>query len=468
MKFSLRTRLSLSFAFVAVLLVASISFITNVFLEKHFREYVMSQQEIKNSNVVSSILKEYNSSTKRFSLLAVENIGVNALAEGVIVKVFTKDDKVFWDATVHNNGLCNQMMAQMGKDMASRFPSVKGGYTEKKYYLTKNNSIVGSVSIGYYGPFYYNNNDAVFLKTFNGILLNIGLILLIIAVIIGAVMAKYLANPIGKVIIAADAISKGNFHDRIHKGSSTKELDKLIGAINHLAAELENQEGIRKRLTTDVAHELRTPLATLQSHIEAILDGVWEADKERLSSCLAEVIRINRLVGDLQKLAKFDNGVVALHKEQFELLDLIKNIFKNFENDFAEKNIKASINGEAIQIFADKDKISQVLINLLSNAVKYTPVGGNVTVDMKANTDNVILKVSDDGEGISEEDLPYVFDRLYRADKSRNRQTGGSGIGLAIVKEIVEAHDGEIRVTSKVGVGTTFVVEMPEVELERK
>lgn len=464
MKYRLRTKLTVSYALVALFLVAAITIITNVFLQKQFNEYVMKQNEAKNQGTVNLIKQQYNSDTKTWNSGAIENIGVDALEQGMIVKLKDANDNAVWDATVHNNGLCEQMITHMALNMESRYPSLKGGYEEKSYTISGNSGYIGTVIIGYYGPFYYSENDTAFIDTLNHLLAIAAIASLGVALMIGTLMARRISNPIIKAIHVSEQISKGNYKGRIIEKSSTKEMDNLIETINNLAKALENQDMLRKRLTSDVAHELRTPLATLQSHLEAMIDGVWEPSSERLKSCHEEILRINRLVGDLEKLAKFEGDNLTLEKTEFNIKDLIVHLLSNFETEFNNKSIKYSIEGASYTVYADRDKISQVLVNLLSNAVKYTSNGGLITVRLTKDKEWINIHVKDTGDGISEEDLPYIFERFYRADKSRNRITGGSGIGLAIVKAIVEAHNGRISVTSKIGEGSEFVISLPAAE----
>lgn len=211
-----------------------------------------------------------------------------------------------------------------------------------------------------------------------------------------------------------------------------------------------------------MAHELRTPLATLQSHMEAMIDGIWETDADRLKSCYEEIIRINKMVGDLEKLAKYESEGFVLDKTVFDMSALIRRIICNFEPEFKNNGIEIAFEGGTEEIFADKDKMSQVIINLLSNALKYTQEGGKVEISAKSKGDVLEIRVKDNGQGIPEEDLPFVFERLYRADKSRNRKTGGAGIGLTIAKTIVEAHNGHIEVYSKINEGTEFLITLPK------
>jgi two-component system sensor histidine kinase BaeS len=380
----------------------------------------------------------------------------------MIIKVVDSTGNTIWDAKLHDNALCEQMLDHIASNMSSRYPNWEGKYVENIYPVTDKPGEVGRVVIGYYGPYYFNDSDLAFINTINRLLIIIGAFSLILSLLFGSVMSKRLSTPISRVITTAQMISKGYFDDRITEPSSTKEIAQLTETINNLAETLENQEALRKRLTADVAHELRTPLATLQSHMEAMIDGIWEPDAERLKSCHEEVVRMNRLVGDLEKLAKYESENLILTKTSFNISELIRHIIKNFENDFANKDIEIRFIGENEMAVADKDKISQVIINLLSNAQKYTQQGGVVQVEVKGAADVTEITVKDNGRGIPPEDLPHIFERFYRADKSRNRLTGGAGIGLTITKAIVDAHKGKIQVNSKVDEGTEFIISLPK------
>lgn len=462
MKYSLRAKLSLTYAAMALLLVAAISVCINVFVKIQFNDYVKAQQKQTNQNIVNLIEKQYSTSARKWNVDAIENIGMNALDQGIILKVKDTKGDTIWDATVHNNGLCMQMLSQMQAYTQSFNPNLKGGYVQASYPLTANLTSIGKAEIGYYGPYYYTSNDVEFLSRINTILIIVGVTSLLVALLLGAVMSRRISRPISKAVRTASEISKGNFKQKIDEKSNTKEFIQLMDTVNEMADSLDRQENLRKRMSADVAHELRTPLASLQSSLEAMMDGVWEPNKERLESCHEEILRIGRLVGDLEKLERVEAENSVLNLSAFDISELARHLLHNFENDFYKKGVTLRFAGQPQTIRADRDKISQVIVNLVSNALKYTPEGGRVNIQVKEARQSVAFSVSDSGIGIPAEDLPYIFERFYRADKSRNRLTGGSGLGLTISKAIVEAHKGKISVASEPGKGTVFTVLLPK------
>ncbi len=460
MRHSIKTRLSLSFILVALVCVSLVSIMSNVILDKMFKEYKAQTQVNKNKEIVYWIGQQYGADGKWDQLL-IENIGMNALEQGMIVKLVDSTGKVVWDAAVHNEGMCKEMLDDMAKKMLEHYPDWNGKYIVNPYSVSKGNHVVGQVEIGYYGPFYYDDNDMFFISTLNKLLVGVGAFSLLFSLILGALIAKHLSTPISKAVNAALNIANGYFRDKLSVKSNINEIVQLASAVNYLADTLEKQELLRKRLTTDVAHELRTPMSTLQSHIEAMVDGIWKPDAERLKCCHGEILRINKMVGDLEKLSRYDSEDTKLYVEQYDLCEQIRQVIVNFEADYANKGVQINFSGEKMEIMADRDKIGQVLVNLVSNALKYTPQGGHVEIGVNTFKDHVRISVKDDGKGIGSDDLPFIFERFYRVDKSRNRQTGGSGIGLTIARAIADMHGGSISAVSELGKGSEFVVLLP-------
>jgi signal transduction histidine kinase len=458
---NLRAQLSLSIIAVVLLAVVFIGLLSNIFIRRDFENYVYRQQQAKTANIAAILSHQYNPLTQDWDTAYIHGIGMLALDDGFIVKVFDLNGQSVWDAENHDISRCIRVMDEITARMERRKLETSGKFASQKYELTQNGHNVGEVLISYYFPYFLSDNDFKFIDSINGILIWVGLLSLPLSFIMGEFLAKRIARPVTKAAEAAKMICDGNYNIRLEQKTKTKELDELVFAVNNMAISLEKQENLRKRLTTDVAHELRTPLTAISSHLESMTLGIWEPTVERLKSCCEEARRISLLVSDLEKLAKAENDNLTLNKTKIDLKEIAALVSGNFEREAANKRINITVEGEPAFVFADKDRVCQIVANLLSNAIKYTPENGNVEISIK-NTDNCgKICVKDTGCGIPQDELPFIFERFYRADKSRNRATGGAGIGLTIAKSVAQAHGGEIKVESKEGFGSCFIVELP-------
>lgn len=481
MTWNLRTRLTLSYVLVALLCVLMVSVLANGVLESSFRRYVRENQARQVQQVVTQIGAQYGAgggsgTAGRGSGTAggawddagMTAIGMSALEQGMIVKVSDRDGRTVWDATVHNNGLCVQMITHMAQNMASRYPNWRGSYTENVYPVRSSFASVGVVTIGYYGPFFLNDQELAFINSLNLLLLWVTLAAMALAVLAGSFSARRITVPLARVARATQRIAQGQRNVVIGEKTRVPELDGIASSVNDLSRALGDQEALRRRLTADMAHELRTPLATLQSHLEALIDGVWQPDQARLAGLHEEILRINRLVSDMEKLAHFEGDAGGLNRSATDIGALVAGIVRNHEPQFHEKGVAlrfAPVTGNARgggqPVAVDPDKLSQAVINLLSNALKYTPTGGAVDVRVNARPTGTEIRVADTGIGIGRQEIPRVFERFYRADDSRSRATGGAGIGLSIAKAIVEAHGGTISAASQPGRGSEFTITLP-------
>jgi len=462
MKHSIKTKVSAAIALVVLLTVAMISLLSNYFINEQFENYITRQQELKTQVIISSLSQQYKLATKEWDLNFIHTIGMLSIYDGYIIKVYDVENNILWDAQAHDMSLCTQIMDDISERMLIKYPKINGEFTSNIYHLTQGDATVGAVNISYFGPYFLSENDFQFLNALNTILIGIGIIALVFAVAVGHLLARRLSQPILKTVEVTKQIADGNYSVRMEESTKTKEVDMLIHSINHLAGSLEKMEKLRKQLTEDVAHELRTPITVLQAHIEAMVEGVWQPTMQRLESCYEETVRIGKLVSDLENLAMVESDSLKLDKTEIDLYDIIHMTVNSFETEINNKNLDVSVSGSSLSIFADCDRIRQVLVNLLSNAVKYSNDGGRIKIELFETKEMVGFHIIDNGMGVSEEELPFLFERFYRADKSRNRMTGGSGIGLAIVKSIVEAHGGKVKVESKINEGSRFEVTLPK------
>ncbi len=461
MKVGLKVRLIISYVLLSMFLVFSLSSIANTLLEKYFQSYVKERQEEKNLYFVQTILAEFNVDKKpsdEFLLL----LGQYALNNGIVLMVSDIYGKEIFCMSCYDKVRCENMISAMEQTMRKRYPNFEGKYTEKIYQLSKDGQDYGTVSIGFYGPFYYSDHEIKFMKSLNTLFINSAFAFLFIALIVGYFMASRISKPIKKVTAKTNQIEKGNYSDRIEFKSNTKEIDGLIGSVNSLANTLELQQQLKKRMASDYAHEFRTPLAAIQSNLEGILDGIFEPSTVRIESLHAEILRLSRMVSEIDKIVEIENDGMALNKEQFNFYALIKQTLLTFEADLKEKNLLLNLEVKPCYIIADRDKISRVIMNLFSNAIKYTENGGKINVIVEEDKSTLKFSIIDNGVGIDNKDLPHIFEHLYRTDSSRTRTTGGSGIGLSVVKAIVNAHNGKIEVQSQIGKGSKFTVTLPK------
>jgi signal transduction histidine kinase len=288
----------------------------------------------------------------------------------------------------------------------------------------------------------------------------IGTILL--AVFISFYVAKRITTPLIEMRKIAEQMAQGNWDSRV-KVDGTDEIAHLGQTLNHLTEQLQKQEELRENLTSDVAHELRTPLATLKSHMEAFENGIWEPTLERIHSCQEELERLIHLVGDLEQLTNLESPGFELQKKEENLVEIVQQSALAVETNFRLKEVELVTQvPDCVLAFVDRNRIAQILINLLSNALKFTPSGGTVVVKVTEEENDATILITDTGVGIPDYEVAKVFERFYRVDKSRSRKLGGSGIGLTIVKKLVEEHEGSIRIESSVGEGTSIFISIPK------
>lgn len=272
---------------------------------------------------------------------------------------------------------------------------------------------------------------------------------LALAVILSFLLTRKVLTPLSQMTGITRRIAAGDYSAQV-KTSSRDEVGQLAAAFNQMAASLQRVEHLRKGMVIDVAHELRTPLTNIRGYIEALRDGVVAPSKETLDSLHEEMLRLVNLVEDLLQLARADASKGTLHLQKTNLQELASRVLEIYRGEFSTKqiNLQADLSHVKAPIMADPEKLSQIFRNLTQNASQYTPQRGRVRISAERLPGRIRMTFANTGEGIPEQDLPFIFERFYRGEKSRSREHGGAGIGLAIVKELVEAHGGEVGADS--------------------
>jgi two-component system sensor histidine kinase BaeS len=308
--------------------------------------------------------------------------------------------------------------------------------------------------------------EETFLTTVHKSLIWVGMAILAAGLAASYAVARSITVPLRNLSRAAEQIEQGNFDQQVPV-ETKDEVGHLAAIFNRMAETLAMNTSLRRQFLANVAHELRTPLAIIQGHLEGMLDGVIEPSKEQLASLHEEAIRINHLITDLRDLSLAEIRQLALEKSITDVNQIVNRVVYMLKplSDVKHISMYCILDENLPEIAVDPGRISQVFYNIIVNAIRYSPVQG--VVEIITNQTEIEgqlwleISVADNGSGIAQEDIPYIFDHFYRGDKSRDRKSGGSGLGLAIVKQLVEIHGGQVAVESKFGEGSVFQVLLP-------
>ncbi|NQV72244.1 HAMP domain-containing protein [bacterium] len=311
--------------------------------------------------------------------------------------------------------------------------------------------------------------DSYILKS---LVLNVGLVLLF-TMVVGLILFGVITKRIQKIVDGVQSFGRGDYSNRIQLtgadeiASLARTVDTMADTIEDNIKRLESTDSLRRELVANISHDLRSPLSSVRGHLETILMKADDLTREQILSYvetgLAGTDRLNRLVEALFELSKLDANQVTLNPEPFSVGDLIQDVVHQFQPKAKSAGVELvfSLEEDPSLAFGDIGLVERALTNLVENAIKYTPKGGQVRVESKWGPGSVELKIADSGRGISDTDLPFIFDRFYQVDKSRNPISGGTGLGLAITKKIIELHNSTLSVSSKLNVGTSFSFLLP-------
>lgn len=381
-----------------------------------------------------------------------------------LTDIYTAPNLIYLENYVRNKNI-NLTFYNTKNQVIAQFIGISETYENtvqlvtNKYHLVNDGEITGYLAITYAEDvFIYDKSTSEFYAEMvkNSALLFLGAIL--IASIITVFISKIITNPIVDIQKMAKNIRQKNY-DLEQKEYNIYELDELSSDINYLAQTLKIQDKIRTDYASDIAHELRTPITNLMLHLEGIRDDVVEADEYTINVLLSEIYRMNALIDNLQVSFANSEKFTELTLEDVNLSQLIEQVTDSFKLSFAEKDISLELDlNEDTVINTDKSKLTQIFSNIISNSIKAVDNNGNIKIIQKSLKNREVIRISDDGIGIDEEDLKHIFERFYRVDNVRNTKISGHGLGLSITKSFVDLLGYNLTVDSIVGKGTEFIL----------
>lgn len=467
MNIKLQHKLILSYIMLAMVIIGIISLLINFSVRKGFENYIIEKHQQQITEIVNNISHSYTQNGG-FNIDDIEHIGIDAIEKGLIITV--NDTKLLpqWSAMEHNAGLCEEMISTVKENMFNQYSNWDGSYTEDTFEIMVNNVMVGTLDVGYLGPFYFNEEELYFLTSLNRVLIIVATFSMILSAIIGFFISRSVTKPMEKVIDYLNKIHSNNTIVPPVNPYKTFELRALYNSALTLEQRIWGQEKLRKQLTQDMAHELKTPLTSIQGQMEAMLDGIFPMNAERINSCYEEIIRIKSLISEIETLSLLENSYTELHLDHFDLFKLLTDVTSLFETRLIDHDMTLTITKEENfdqksyqQFYGDADKIKQVFINLTSNSIKYAGNGTQINISLNSNiSGDYLIHFTDNGQGIEDKDIPFVFERFYRADPSRTGHNG-IGIGLTLVQSIIHKHSGEITINKTNKSGTDFCITFP-------
>ena len=451
---SYTARVTISFSLIAAMTALVAIGVVSVVWEQYFQAYTQDNMSAVAETTAEQIAKRY-SRTGSFddTVLQPANNAV-AVYRGVGMQVVDANNNIVFDSTTRVAGeetiTAPSIAPQQGRENMAHAP------------IVVKNKAVGSVRVWVYGSDkLLRAADQEFRDRSYQAMIFATIVAIILASLIGFFFARTLVRPIKSLTNTAVALKEGNLAARTNmKGED--EISQLGETFDAMAAAVERDRKLERRLTTDVAHELRTPLMAIQATVEAMVDGVLPVDEQRLMTVDSEVMRLSRLVDSLLKLSRLENRANPNKHELVDVGQVVSGIIATHEAYVSEAGLTLHYRTEeGVYIMGDPDLIRQATANLISNAVRYTDEGGEIFVRVKRGETMAQISVRDTGIGLTPDEARMVFQRFWRADSGRDRESGGLGVGLTVVKEIVDRHDGWVQVEGRKGEGACFTIHIP-------
>ena len=454
------TKMAISFALTAVMTAAIFVMVLAVVWESQFKAYTRSNMQSLAQSAADTLAIGYDAAGAWTPEVIANASSISVSSPDVSLQVLDEDGNVLYDDSVdashHGDSGVNTGTTAV--------PTASESVVTASVVDAKGKT-VGTVRLWAFGSdALLTSSDAKFRESSYSAIAAAAAIAVVPAVIIGYFVSRSLTKPIQRITRTASQIRNGDLTARTGV-RGTDEIGQLGETFDDMATSLEKDLKLEHRLTSDVAHELRTPLMAILATVEAMQDGVLPADDEHLETLASETRRLSRLVDAMLKLSRLENGTTELKIERTDVVYLVKSLVSSQHQLFHEKGLHLrfkddTAHGEC-QADVDPDLIREAVVNLMSNAMRYTDEDGWVVVSVSSDHSDAIISVRDTGIGIAKEDIPQTFSRFWRSDVSRERVSGGLGVGLSITKEIVDRHNGTISVDSELGKGTTFTIRVP-------
>jgi two-component system, OmpR family, sensor histidine kinase BaeS len=426
----------------------SSAFVLREFMIHDFSKYLEGEMEDRIYWVIADLEGTYEKYSGWKEDLIMEDT-IWAFMLGLEVKIKDVNDKVIMDSEKALSGLSPLVKRRL--NAISQYRSSETGSTFQPYPLFLAGREIGSLEVRFLRP----GKESIFIARSNTFLLISILIMGVVAILLSVLFSKKLTNPIQNLDSATEAIMEGDLKRRVAI-SGNDEIGRLSETFNKMAQKLDLQESLRRKLISNVAHELRTPLGAMRSEMEGIMDNIVPLDKKQIQSLYEETGRLKHILDGIEDLAQAEASSLSMAKQSIELKPFLTHIAERFSMFARDKGVSIELEcADAIMINADPEKLSEVVINLLSNALKATEKDGYVRMKAGRSASEVFIEVKDTGIGIKQEALPFIFERFYKVSE------GGLGLGLTIVKELIEAHGGRIAVKSEIGKGSAFTVFIP-------
>lgn len=435
-------------------MVFTTSLIVNISIKRNFEIYIDNNIREAGNSIVALVEKLYEKGELENNVMQ-QSILENYMGN-FAVTLLGPDKRFMWGETEQSFiGDLNQKYPNQVDPSLYR--------QEERPVYNKDGNLIAYVKIGYYPSDVLTKNDLKFQNNVNVSIIWCSSMILMWFILAGLYVSRLFTYHIYGISKTSIALADGKLNARYPLKSKIKEIETLRHSMNYLGEKLERQDKIRKKLISDVSHEIRTPLHILQSNLEAMIDGIYPIDEEQMNVLYQEVVRFGKLLNNLDLLKNVEENELRMNLKVINLNESIQEVFDAFKIVAKEKKITYHIKHhetENVMVSGDKDALKQLWMNLLSNAFKFSDYKGEIKLYTSMQGKECTITVEDRGIGIAEEDLPYVFERMYRGDKSRE-QYQGSGIGLTMVKNIVEKHNGKVAIESVEGEYTKITVTLP-------